>query len=69
MTTKMKKAARGVPPSAASKTASGNPNRIRNRILAEHYCCCKPGVPCIFCLAWNRLIRAVESRMVWRAAA
>ena len=32
------------------------------RILATHFCVCRPGVPCIFCLAWNRLIRRIESR-------
>lgn len=35
---------------------------IKPDLLAAHFCCCKPGVPCIFCLRWSRRIRAHEQR-------
>lgn len=42
-----------------------------NELLAAHFCCCKPGVPCIFCLRWDRKIRAGNARRadpLWRQA-
>jgi hypothetical protein len=35
-----------------------------HNILAEHYCCCRAGIPCILCLMWDRLIRCMKSREV-----
>lgn len=38
-------------------------------LLAVHYCTCRHGVICVFCLRQNRTIRAIEARRadpVWR---
>lgn len=38
-------------------------------LLATHYCTCRHGVTCVFCLRQNRKIRAIEARLadpVWR---
>lgn len=32
-------------------------------LLAQHFCCCRPGVPCVFCLRWDRRIRGIEARL------
>lgn len=40
------------------------PNDTSTTILERHFCYCRPGIPCILCLAWNRLIRRIESRKV-----
>lgn len=45
----------------ASDSANHTPIGV---ILAEHFCCCRPGSTCILCVTWNRLIRRIESREV-----
>jgi hypothetical protein len=35
---------------------------INPDLLATHFCCCKPGVPCVFCLRWHRKITGIEQR-------
>jgi hypothetical protein len=40
------------------------PNHTSSTILERHFCYCRPSIPCIFCLTWNRLIRRIESREV-----
>ena len=45
-----------------SKSNYSDHNHIS--ILERHFCYCRPGIPCIFCLTWNRLIRRIESREV-----
>ena len=37
-------------------------NRTRIGILAEHFCVCCHGVPCILCLEWNRTAGRGEAR-------
>lgn len=32
------------------------------RLLDQHYCCCRAGAVCVFCLQWNRRIRGIEAR-------
>jgi hypothetical protein len=49
--------------------AYNNNQQANHSILDRHYCCCRPGTVCIFCLTWNRLIRRIEARMAWRAMA
>lgn len=48
--------------------AYNNNRRANHSILDCHYCYCKPGTTCIFCLTWSRLIHRIEARMAWRAA-
>lgn len=45
--------------------------QVKPDLLAMHFCCCKPGVPCVFCLRWDRKIRTGNARRadpVWRQA-
>lgn len=36
--------------------------QVKPDLLATHFCCCKPGAPCIFCHRWDRTIRGIEAR-------
>lgn len=38
------------------------PQGATDDLLAVHFCCCRPGVPCIFCLRWSRKIAGIEAR-------
>lgn len=50
--------------------AYNNNQQANHSILDRHYCYCRPGTTCIFCLTWNRLIRRLEARRAaWGAAA
>lgn len=31
-------------------------------IIAQHFCTCRAGAVCVFCLSWNRTIRGIEAR-------
>lgn len=47
----------------ASNTACDNANNTPiSDILAQHFCCCRGGALCVFCLGWNRRIRNIEAR-------
>jgi hypothetical protein len=48
--------------------ANNNNQQAHHSILDRHYCYCRSGTTCIFCLTWNRLIRRIEARMAWRTA-
>jgi hypothetical protein len=41
---------------AAFQTTNNGANNtsISKNILAEHFCFCRPSVPCILCIEWNR---------------
>lgn len=58
--------ARGVEGKAETSKAIGfsgiNGGQVKLDLLATHFCCCKPGVPCIFCLRWSRKIAGIEAR-------
>lgn len=48
--------------------AQNNRNATKHSMLAHHYCYCRAGATCIFCLAWDRLICHLEARrLAWRA--
>jgi len=36
-------------------------NHSTNNILAEHYCCCRGGVTCIFCQTWKTEMHDIEA--------
>lgn len=48
--------------SGATPRNDYTPNHTSTTILERHFCYCRPGIPCIFCLTWNRLIRRIESQ-------
>lgn len=31
-------------------------------IIAQHFCTCRAGAVCLFCLSWNRTILGIEAR-------
>jgi hypothetical protein len=31
-------------------------------IIAQHFCTCRAGAVCVFCLSWNRTITGIEAR-------
>lgn len=35
---------------------------VQPDLLATHFCCCKPGVLCIFCIRWSRKIAGINAR-------
>jgi hypothetical protein len=39
-----------------------NRNHTSTSILERHFCYCCPGIPCIFCLTWDRPIQRIEPR-------
>ena len=42
---------------------SGNhPGAVKPDLLAAHFCVCKPGAVCIFCLQWSRRIHGIVQR-------
>lgn len=50
-------------PGGNREAGSGHALTERNSsILERHFCCCRPGIPCVFYLTWNRLTRLIESR-------
>jgi len=60
MTTKEK-------PAPGGNRAAGNGHALtksNSNILERHFCYCRPGIPCVFCLTFNRIIRCIESRAV-----
>ncbi len=40
------------------------PNHTSTTILERHFCYCRHGIPCVFCLGWNRLINGIEARQL-----
>lgn len=48
---------------AAFQTTNNRANNtsISKKILAEHYCYCRPGFACDLCLEWRRLQRRFEA--------
>jgi len=44
------------------KNGEAGTGEVKHDLLATHFCCCKPGVPCVFCLRWDRAIRGIEQR-------
>lgn len=45
----------------AAEYSSANESPIPD-LVAAHFCSCRGGAVCVFCLAWNRRIRNVEAR-------
>lgn len=69
--------ARGVEGKAETSKAigfsgiSGGQVKPNFDLLAVHYCTCRHGVICVFCLRWDRKIRAGNARRadpLWRQA-
>jgi hypothetical protein len=62
-TSRKAKTPQGWQAKGAFNIASDNANNtsISKNILAEHFCFCRPGVPCILCVEWNRITRHLEA--------
>lgn len=47
---------------SAVASSSGAAAAVKPDLLAAHYCVCRTGATCIFCLRWDRIIRRIEAR-------
>lgn len=54
----------GEPVAAKAKVIAFPGSRVKRApsIIAQHFCICRAGAVCVFCLSWNRTITGIGAR-------